>query len=212
MFPGQNPSMPGAAAAAPAQSPAMQAYNDAAKALNIQCQGDNFVYLMELKKLVLAIIQSEEVTRTLQERHEKFDGGVILRQELQNQLLSFAIMRVLDPDKVKAATKSANQHYMDGLVQTPPLSPAGMMLKELEQTVGESEEVGKRVQEELMLQPLFRIVSKSPEAFGALERTYMELGSSAQSLLRSINQSLGLVVKSQANPAPATSSFGPTPP
>ena len=110
----------------------MQAYNDTAKAISVAAQGNTFIYLTELKKLCLSIIQADEITQTLQHRGDKVDRPAIFRQELQNQILSFALMRVLTPEQIKDASQTANKNYMEGLVQTPPLSPAGLLLRELE--------------------------------------------------------------------------------
>ncbi len=212
MYAGPGPGQtPHPAAAAP-QPPAMQAYNDLARAVSVHAQGNTFVYLTELKKLCLTILQADEITRTLQHRGDKVNGQAIFRQELQHQLLSYALMRVLPEAKVKEAAQNANKNYMEGLVQTPPLSPSGLMFTELEKVAGDNQQTAKEVEAELFRQPLFHMINKTPEAFAAIEQYYPQTADYVPQLLRSINQSMGLMVKAQASPAPAAQNFGPTPP
>ncbi|MHB2018276.1 MAG: hypothetical protein ACYCW6_15100 [Candidatus Xenobia bacterium] len=182
-------------------APGMVAYREVTQALSALSQGNTFLYVAETKKLCLAIIQAEQVVMAMQVRQEPCDRTATFRHELQTQISAFALMRVLSREQVKAAAERASAKETEGLVETPPLSPSGMLLRELEAAAGSGQE--QRLQEELIAQPLFQLATQNAELLARLEQTYGDCVSNVPQLLKSANQSLHLLSKQNATPGPA---------
>lgn len=184
--------------AAPAAPPA---FNEVTQALRQVTAGNSFVYMAETKKLCLAVCGAEEAASAMKARNQSFDVKKLFHQELQNQILAFALLRVLPEAVVKTcmqAASAAAQTDSDGSV-----SAAARLTRELETAAGESEETVKAVQEALMEQPLFRLASQSPEVFANLEVQYEACSPYAGQLMKTLKSSMGMLVTAAANAAAA---------
>lgn len=173
----------------PPPDPSLQAFNEATQALRALVADSVFLYVAECKKLSLAVMEASEIFRTMQRRNEPVDGPTVFRQELQNQILGFALMRLLEVDDVKKAAQIANDTSMDALNQTPPVSRTGVLVREME-TIASGKIDEARVQEELVAQPLFRLASQDSDALKNLEGVFDKVADSIPMLLQSTNATL----------------------
>lgn len=184
--------------ASPVAAPvAPPAFNEVTQALRQATAGNSFIYMAETKKLCLAVCGAEEVASALKGRGQAFEAKKIFHQELQNQILGFALMRVLPEATVKDCIQSANAAAQAGADAT--ISNAARLTRELEAAAGESEETVKAVQEALLEQPLFRMASQSPEVFANLEQQYEACSPYAASLMKTLKTSMGMLVTAAAN-------------
>lgn len=203
--------------ASPAASPAVPpAFNEVTQALKQATAGNSFQYMAETKKLCLAVCAAEEMASTLRSRSQNFDPRKLFHQELQNQILAFALMRVLPENVVKTSMQAAN-----AAAQADPgsMSAAGRLARELEQAAGEKQETVEAVQEALMAQPLFRVASQMPEVWANLEQQYEQCAPYAANLMGTLKSSMGMLVNAAANaaatapvPPAATTESAPAPP
>ena len=188
--------------ASPTSVPAAPpAFNEVTQALRQATAGNSFLYMAETKKLCLAVCGAEELASALKARNQSFDAKKLFHQELQNQILAFALLRVLPDAVVKTCMQAAS-----AAAQTDPeatSSGASRLTRELEAAAGESEETVKAVQEALMDQPLFRIASQNPEVFANLEVQYETCSPYAGQLMKTLKSSMGLLVTAAANAAAA---------
>lgn len=186
--------------ASPSAAPAVPpAFNEVTQALRQVTAGNSFLYMVETKKLCLAVCGAEEVASALKSRNQAFDPKKIFHQELQNQILSFALLRVLPEAVVKTCIQAANaaaQADSDSAV-----SGSARLARELEAAAGESEDTVKAVQESLVEQPLFRMASQMPEVFANLEVQYEACSPYAAQLMKTLKSSMGLLVSAAANAA-----------
>ena len=173
----------------PPPDPSLQTFNAVTQALRVLVADSVFLYVAECKKLSLAVMEASEIFRTLQRKNEPVDAPAIFRQELQNQILGFALMRLLDVEDVKKAAQTANEISMEALNQTPPMSRTGVLVREMENVAsGKLDE--QKIQEELMAQPLFRLSSQQPEVLKGLEEVFDKVADSIPMLLQSTNATL----------------------
>ena len=192
--PGNHPAMtfyspPPFASNIPPPDPSLQAFNEVTQALRALVADSVFLYVAECKKLSLAVMEASEIFRTMQRRNEPVDGPTVFRQELQNQILGFALMRLLEVDDVKKAAQIANDTSMDALNQTPPMSRTGVLVREMESIAsGKIDEA--RVQEELVAQPLFRLASQNADVLKGLDGVFDKVADSIPMLLQSTNATL----------------------
>lgn len=181
-------------AAAPAAPPA---FNEVSQALRQETAGNTFAYLVETRKLCLAVCSAEEVATAMRSASPGFDPKKIFHQELQNQILAFALMRILPENVLKNCIQAAATEVPGA----PPSSSAGRLARELESAAGEDEQMVAAVQEALVAQPLFRLASQQPEIFKALEETYEQCASYANQLMGSLRASMSMLANTAGNPA-----------
>lgn len=196
--------------AAPAAPPA---FNEVTQALRQVTAGNSFLYMAETKKLCLAVCGAEEVASAMKARNQSFDAKKLFHQELQNQILAFALLRVLPEAVVKTCMQAANAAAQAD--SDSALSPAARLTRELEAAAGESEDTVKAVQEALLEQPLFRMASQMPEVFTNLEVQYEACSPYAGQLMKTLKSSMGMLVTAAANAAaagPAVPSAAPEAP
>lgn len=203
--------------ASPAATPAVPPqFNEVTQALRQATTTNSFQYMVETKKLCLAVCGAEEVASGLRAAGQSFEPNKVFHQELQNQILAFALMRVLPEDTVKQCMQVANAAAQAGA--GPVMSAAGRLARELESAAGESKEMVDRVQEALLAQPLFRLASQMPQVFANLEVAYEPCAPYAAQLMGGLKSSMAMLVTAAANaalqaPAPevATAAPGPEP-
>lgn len=173
----------------PPPDPSLQAFNEVTQALRQLVADSVFLYVAECKKLSLAVMEASEIFRTMQRRNEPVDPVAVFRQELQNQILGFALMRLLEPDDIKKAAQVAQETSMEALNQTPPSSRTGVLVREME-TIATEKIEPEKVQAELVAQPLFRLSSQNPDIFKNLEAVFDKVADSIPMLLQSTNATL----------------------
>jgi hypothetical protein len=157
--------------------------------------------MAETKKLCLAVCGAEEVASAMRSRGQSFEVNKLFHQELQNQILAFALMRVLPDHVVKTSMQAAGAAAQADSSGT--VSAAGRLARELEQAAGENEETVKAVQEALLAQPLFRLASQQPQVFANLEQQYEKCAAYAATLMGTLKSSMGMLVNAAANAAAA---------
>lgn len=198
--------------ASPVSAPAVPpAFNDVTHALRQATVSNGFQYMVETKKLCLAICAAEVLASDMRAAGQSFDPKKLFHQELQNQILAYALMRVLPEDVVKTCAQAAQLAAQAG--QGGLMSSAGRVARELEAAAGESKETVEAVQEELVAQPLFRLAGQNPEVFAKLEETYEQCAPYAASLLGTLKTSMGMLLTAAANAAnttPPDETKGPT--
>lgn len=182
---------------APAVPPA---FSEVTQALRIATGTNGFQYLVESKKLCLAVCAAEGMASNLRSQGKSFEPKRVFHQELQNQILAFALMRVLPDDVVKACVEEANE-TMQAAKDAPAMSAAGYLTRGLENAAGESQEVVQEVQEALVAQPLFRIASQNPELFKKLEESYEFCAPYAAQLLGGLKSSMAMLLTAANNAA-----------
>ena len=184
------------AAPPPPPDPSLQALNEVTGALRTLAADNLLQYVVESKKLSLAVLDASEVTRTLQNRGMAVDGPAILRRELENHTRAFALMRMLSPEEIKQAVQAANVSGEAALARTPPGSRVQALVAELEAVAGGRLDAEK-LDLELQAQPLFRLLSDRPAVFSKLEGLYDQCAESIPRLLKSTNQALSQLRQQQ---------------
>ncbi len=84
------------------------------------------------------------------------------------------------------------------LQENPPVGKAGLFVRELEALVKDTPRNQAAIQEWLMSQPLFRAMTKTPEAFANLEIHYQECAPKMNQIIQSANESLTSLLQQQS--------------
>jgi len=176
--------------------PAEQALSQIRQSLKELCPESALVYMMETKKLYLGIIEAFEMLGHHRRRNLPHDQAEILRNELRNQLMAFALLHLVSDEQAKKAAKISTEGWYDAANQTPPLSRTALMLRELESGVESTPENEAVISRWLMNQPLFQLFSQTPELFSVLEQHYPECAAGIPQILRSTNETVASLMKS----------------
>lgn len=178
------------------------AFQEARSALKQECR-DNVPLLMgETKKLGVAVLEACEVMMVAGRRGLVLDGPAVLRQEMQNQVMAYALMRFLPDDSWKAAAESCAAKIPLGLQETPPVGKAGLFVRELESLVKDTPKNQEAIKQWLVTQPLFRVLTQNPQVFANLETHYLECAGKMNQMIQSTNESLTTLLHQQSNLRP----------
>jgi len=198
-IPPQGAGLPGAS-----KPPEELAFQEARAALKAECK-DNLPLLMgETKKLSVAILEAWDLILVGERRGLELQPALVLRQEMQNQVMAYALMRFLPDEECKAAAEACAGKIPRGLQETPPVGKAGMFVRELESRVKDTPRNQKAIKEWLLAQPLFRALNNNPQAFGSLEQHFQECAPKMNQIIHSTNESLNTLLnqQSQLRPGP----------
>jgi hypothetical protein len=176
--------------------PAEQALSQIRQALKGLCPESALVYMMETKKLYLGIIEAFEMLGHHRRRNLPHDQAEILRNELRNQLMAFAILHLVNDDQAKKAAKVSTEGWYEAANQSPPISRTALMLRELEACVESTPDNEAVISRWLMNQPLFQLFSQTPELFTVLEQHYPECAPGIPQILKSTNETVASLMKS----------------
>jgi hypothetical protein len=191
--------------------PVPPAFNEVTQALRELTGGNNFTYMVAARQLCLAVCGAEEIASGLRARGQAFDVKAVFHQELQNQILTFVLLRVLPDAVIKACLQNLQAAPADA---NAPTSAAGRLAAELERAAGDSEEMALKVQAGLVEQTLFRLTSQRPEVLVNLEQQYEQCSPYAATLIKTLKSSMGMmmtVAASSAIMAPSPSTATPPP-
>jgi hypothetical protein len=199
----------GIAGAAP-KPPEEVAFQEARAALKTECR-DNVPLLMgETKKMGMAILEAVEVMLVAERREIELDPAQVLRQELQNQVMAYALMRFLPDEACRVAAEACAVKVPEGMKETPPVGKAGVFVRELEAQVKDTPKNQEAIKQWLLTQPLFRTLTQKPEAFAKLEQHYVDCAPKMNQLIQSTNESLTTLLHQQSQLRPGTQ-FRPGP-
>lgn len=159
--------------------PGEQALHDLRRALQEECQQNAVLYLAESKKLCMAI--SEAYTLRGEYERRGLSTPDLLRQELQHQLLAYALLRLLPEEAGKAALERAAARSDSALTLNPPMSRVALLVGELETSA--SADLEGPVAEALAVQPLFRVMGQSADAVETLSQHYHDVAPKATQLV-----------------------------
>ncbi|MEW6283726.1 MAG: hypothetical protein AB1758_34260, partial [Candidatus Eremiobacterota bacterium] len=161
----QNPMIP-QGTQDPRKKEALAALNRVTQVLKEITQGSQYVYLVELQKLCVAVLSADELGRG---RRRRAGGQDVpgppdeLRREVAYQLQAFALLGKLSLEQVQEASQRADERSRS----QPGQSHAGFLVEELRRALGDraSEEEARG----LDMQPLHWMASARPELLEALE-------------------------------------------
>lgn len=159
--------------------PGEQALTDLRRALQEECQQQAVQYLAESKKLCMAVSEAYSLRGEYERRG--LPAPDLLRQELQHQLLAYALMRVLPEEASKTALDRASARSDSALGMNPPMSRVALLVGELESAA--PAELEDRVAEALAAQPLFRVMGQASETVDVLATHYHEVAHKATQLV-----------------------------
>ncbi len=159
--------------------PGEQALTDLRRAIQEECQQNAVLYLAESKKLCMAV--SEAYTLKGEYERRGLQAPDLLRQELQHQLLAYALMKLLPEEAVKAALERAGARSEAALNLNPPMSRVAVLVGELEG--GAQADLEDKVAEALAAQPLFRVMGQASESVDILATHYAEVAPKATQLV-----------------------------
>ena len=180
------------------KSPGEQAFAEVRAALKAETAEAPVVFMMESKKLCLGIVEAYELLANHRRRSLDCDQGAILRQELQHQVMAFALMRVITDDEIKAAAIRSSEKFHEGANATPPVTKAGLLVREMESVIDQDPETEEAIKAALVSQPLFRVLSQTPEVFTNLEQHYPEIALNVPNLVAGTNESLVQLMQMQS--------------
>ena len=190
-----NMGMPGAPAAS--KPPEELAFAEARAAIKQQC-GDNVPLLMgETKKLSVAVLEAWDLMLVAGRRGVELNSVEILRQEMQNQVMAYALMRFLPDEACKAAAEACAAKIPQAMQENPPMGKAGLFVRELEANVKDTPRNQAAIKEWLLSQPLFRAMTGNAAAFANLEQYYQECAPKMNQIIQSANESLTSLLNQQ---------------
>lgn len=160
--------------------PGEQALTDLRRAIQEECQQNAVLYLAESKKLCMAV--SEAYTLKGEYERRGLQPPDLLRQELQHQLLAYALMRLLPEEAVKAALERAGARSEAALNLNPPMSRVAVLVGELEGGAPADLHEDK-VAEALAAQPMFRVMGQAADAVDVLATHFAEVAPKATQLV-----------------------------
>lgn len=199
--------IPPAGFAAAPKPPEEVAFAEARAALKGECADNVPVLMGETKKMCVAIVEAGELMLTARHRRLELNPAAVLRQELQNQVMAYALMRFLPDDTWKAAAERSGSLLAAGLAENPPVGKAGVFVRELESQVKDTPRNQEHIKQWLLTQPLFRALNNKPEAFAKLEAHFEECGPKMNQLIQSTNESLSNLLHQQSSLRPGLSQF-----
>lgn len=182
------------------KSPGEQAFAEVRSALKQETKDSPVQYMVESKKLCLAIVEAYEVVCNYRRRNWEHDQAAILKQEIQNQLMAFALMRVVTDEEIKAAAVRTHEGFHAVANANPPVSKSGLMVREMESNLEQTPEVEEAIKAALLIQPLFRIFHQNAETFVNLEKHYPEIAHTLPNLVQGANESLVQFMQMQSRP------------
>lgn len=189
---------PQGAAPAANKPPEELAFAEARAAIKLECR-DNVPQLMgETKKLSVAVLEAWDLMLVAGRRNIELNPVDVLRQEMQNQVMAYALMRFLPDEACKNAAEACVAKIPQALQENPPVGKAGLFVRELEALVKDTPRNQAAIQEWLMSQPLFRAMTKTPEAFANLEVHYQECAPKMNQIIQSANESLTSLLQQQS--------------
>lgn len=174
--------------------PADQALSKVRQAVKDECHNDATLFMMENKKLYLAIVEGYELRGQLAKSGQAPSPEAMLMQELRHQLLAFALMQCLPDTVCKACAAAAQSRAEAG--ERSQKTRSGLLVSELEARLQDTEDTQAQVSRWLMMQPLFRVLNAQPELFSELARFFGEVALKMPDLVKSTNQSLVTLMKS----------------
>jgi len=178
------------------------AFQEVRTALKQECR-DNIPLLMgETKKLGVGVLEACELMLVANRRSLTLDAPEILRQELQNQVMAYALMRFLPDESWKSAAESCAAKIPEGLAETPPVGKAGVFVRELEALVPDTPRNQEAIKQWLLAQPLFRVMTQNPQVFANLEEHYQACAGKMNQMIQSTNESLTTLLQQQSNLRP----------
>jgi len=122
LSPGIPPAGMGGAAAKP---PEEVAFQEARAAIKVECR-DNIPQLMgETKKLSVAVLEAWDLMLVAGRRGVEMDPVEVLRQEMQNQVMAYALMRFLPDEACKSAAEGCGAKIPLAMQENPPVGKAG---------------------------------------------------------------------------------------
>ncbi len=199
LSPGVPPVGMGGAAAKP---PEELAFQEARAALKAECR-DNIPQLMgETKKLGVAVLEAWDLMLVAGRRGLTLEPVEILRQEMQNQVMAYALMRFLPDEASKAAAEACAAKIPQAMQENPPVGKAGLFVRELEALVKDTPRNQAAIKEWLLSQPLFRAMTQNPQAFANLEQHYQECAPKMNQIIQSANESLTSLLQQQSQLRP----------
>ena len=192
----------GAGVPAAAKPPEELAFAEARAAIKLECR-DNVPLLMgETKKLSVAVLEAWDLMLVAGRRGLELNSIEILRQEIQNQVMAYALMRFLPDDACKGAAEACAAKIPQAMQEHPPVGKAGLFVRELEAQVKDTPRNQAAIKEWLLSQPLFRAMTGNPQAFANLEKYYQECAPKMNQIIQSANESLTSLLQQQSQLRP----------
>ena len=192
----------GAGVAGAAKAPEELAFQEARAALKAECR-DNVPLLMgETKKLSVAVLEAWDLMLVAERRGLTLVPAEVLRQEMQNQVMAYALMRFLPDDACKEAAEGCVTKIPLGMQESPPVGKAGVFVRELESRVKDTPRNQEAIKEWLLAQPLFRAVTQNAQAFASLEQHFQQCAPKMNQIIQSTNESLSTLLNQQSNLRP----------
>ena len=178
------------------------AFQEARAALKSECR-DNVPLLMgETKKLSVAVLEAWDLMLVAERRGLTLNPSEVLRQEMQNQVMAYALMRFLPDEACKGAAEACAIKIPLGMQESPPVGKAGVFVRELESLVKDTPRNQEAMKERLLAQPLFRAITQNPQAFASLEQHFQECAPKMNQIIQSTNESLTTLLNQQSNLRP----------
>lgn len=188
---------PAGLGASASKPPEELAFQEARAALKAECR-DNVPLLMgETKKLGVAVLEAAEVVLIAQRRGVEVKPAELLRQEMQNQVMAYALMRFLPDEAWQAAAESCGSKLLAAAQENPPVGKAGVFVRELEGLVKDTPRNREAIQQWLLTQPLFRVLSQKPESLAKLEEHFLECAPKMNQMIQATNESLTTLLHQQ---------------
>lgn len=182
------------------KSPGEQAFAEVRNALKQETKDTPVQFMMESKKLCLAIVEAYELVCTYRRKSAECDQAAILKQEIQHQLMAFALMRVLSDDDIKACAIATHENFHEVATANPPMSKSGLMVQHMESMLEQTPELEEAIKGALVVQPLFRVFHQQTEVFAKLEQHYPEIAHTLPTLVAGANESLVQFMQMQSRP------------
>lgn len=193
---------PQGAAPAANKPPEELAFAEARAAIKMECR-DNVPLLMgETKKLSVAVLEAWDLMLVAGRRGIELNPVDILRQEMQNQVMAYALMRFLPDEACKSAAEACGAKIPQAMQENPPVGKAGLFVRELESLVKDTPRNQQAIKEWLLSQPLFRAMTGNPGAFANLETHYQECAPKMNQIIQSANESLTSLLQQQSQLRP----------
>ena len=179
------------------KSPGEQAFSEVRQALKAETVDTPTLFMVESKKLGLGIVEAFELLCTYRRRGLEFNQAQILRQELQHQVMAFALMRVLNDEDIKGAAVRTQEKLSEAAQGNPPMTRAGLLVREMEALIEQNEQTEEIIKQALVIQPLFRVMSQKPEVLDKLDEHYPQIALTVPQLVAGINESLVQLMQMQ---------------
>lgn len=184
------------------KGPEELAFQEARAALKQECK-DNVPLLMgEVKKLSMAVLEACEILDVAERRGLTLPKEAVLQQEMQHQVMAYALMRFLPEDDLRAAAELSAGKIVQGFAENPPVGKAGVFVRELEGRVKDTPRNQESIKQWLLTQPLFRVLNQNPTAFANLEQHFREAAPKMNQLIQSTNESLTSLLQQQSSLRP----------